>query len=120
MASNAASEVRSALKVTVDAVCERSGWPIGHVFLLSRDGETLVPSGVWHLDDPERFAGFKRLTEASMFTRGVGVAGRVLASRASPSGSPTRRPTPTFRARTPPRARASTPRSRSRSWSRTR
>ncbi len=80
VASNAASEVRSALKVTVDAVCERSGWPIGHVFLLSRDGETLVPTGVWHLDDPERFAGFKRLTEASLFTRGVGVAGRVLAS----------------------------------------
>jgi signal transduction histidine kinase len=80
VASNAASEVRSALKVTVDAVCERSGWPIGHVFLLSRDGETLVPTGVWHLDDSERFAGFKRLTESSMFTRGVGVQGRVLES----------------------------------------
>jgi signal transduction histidine kinase len=78
VASNAASEVRSALKATLDAVCERSGWPIGHVFLLSRDGETLVPTGVWHLDDPKRFAGFKRMTESSMFTRGVGIAGRVL------------------------------------------
>ncbi len=80
VASNAASELRSALKVTVDAVCDRSGWPIGHVFLLSRDGETLVPTGVWHLDDPERFAGFKRMTEASTFTSGVGVPGKVLAS----------------------------------------
>jgi signal transduction histidine kinase len=80
VASNAATEVRSALTATLDAVCERSGWPIGHVFLLSRDGETLVPTGVWHLDDPKRFAGFKRLTESSMFTRGVGIAGRVLES----------------------------------------
>jgi signal transduction histidine kinase len=80
VASNAAAEVRSALRVTLDAVCERSGWPIGHVFLLSRDGETLVPTGIWHLDDPKRFAGFKRLTESSMFTRGVGIAGRVLES----------------------------------------
>jgi signal transduction histidine kinase len=78
VASNAASEVRSALKVTIDAVCVRSGWPIGHVCLLSRDGQTLVPTGVWHLDDPERFAGFKRMTESSMFTSGVGIAGRVL------------------------------------------
>ena len=80
VASNAATQVRSALKVMLDAVCERSGWPIGHVFLLSRDGETLVPTGVWHLDDPKRFASFKGLTEASMFTKGVGVPGRVLES----------------------------------------
>ena len=104
-ASNAAKDVRSALKVTVDAVCGRSGWPIGHVWLLSRDGETLVPTGVWHLDDPERFAGFKRITEASTFTSGVGVPGRVLASRVSRSGSRTRRLSPTSRARRPPRAR---------------
>ncbi|MDQ3728847.1 MAG: ATP-binding protein [Actinomycetota bacterium] len=82
VAANGAEEIRSALKVTVDAVCLRSGWPIGHVFLLGRDGETLVPTGVWHLDDPERFAGFKRLTEASTFKSGVGVTGRVLAAAA--------------------------------------
>jgi len=81
-ASNAAKDLRSALKVTVDAVCNRSGWPVGHVFLLSRDGETLVPTGVWHLDDPELFAGFKRMTEASTFTNGVGIPGKVLASGA--------------------------------------
>ncbi|HYH62865.1 MAG TPA: ATP-binding protein [Solirubrobacterales bacterium] len=81
-ASNSAKDLRSALKVTVDAVCERSGWPVGHVFLLSRDGRTLVPTGVWHLDDPEHFRGFKRITEASTFTSGVGVPGKVLASRA--------------------------------------
>ncbi|MEJ7875869.1 MAG: ATP-binding protein, partial [Solirubrobacterales bacterium] len=83
VAANAADEVRSALKVTVDSVCLRSGWPIGHVFLLSRDGATLVPTGVWHLDDPERFAGFKRLTEATTFKSGVGIVGRAFAE-ASP------------------------------------
>lgn len=76
VAANAADEVRSALKVTVDAVCSRSNWPIGHVFLLSRDGETMVPTGVWHLDEPERFAGFKRITEASTFKMGMGIVGR--------------------------------------------
>jgi GAF domain-containing protein len=80
VAANAASEIRSALQVAVDAVCARSGWPIGHVYLLSRDGETLVSSGVWHLDDPERFAGFKRITESMTFKGGEGVAGRVLES----------------------------------------
>jgi signal transduction histidine kinase len=82
VASNAADEVRSALRVTVDAVCTRSDWPIGHVFLLSRDGEHMVPTGVWHLEDPERFAGWKRITEANTYTRGVGVVGRVFATGA--------------------------------------
>jgi GAF domain-containing protein len=82
VAANAADDVRSALKVTVDAVCLRSGWPIGHVFLLSRDGETLFPTGIWHLDDPERFAGFKRLTEATTFKSGVGIPGRTFGAAA--------------------------------------
>ncbi len=79
-AANSADGVRPALKVTLDAICKRSSWPIGHVFLLSRDGEHMVSSGVWHLDDPARFAGFKRITEANTFTRGVGIIGRTMAA----------------------------------------
>jgi signal transduction histidine kinase len=79
-AANTADEVRPALAAAVKAVCAHTGWPVGHVFLLSRDGKTLIPTGVWHLGDKVRFAGFKRLTESSTYTAGVGVPGRVLES----------------------------------------
>ena len=114
-ASNAAKDVRSALKVTVDAVCERSGWPVGHVFLLSRDGQTLVPTGVWHLDDPERFAGFKRITEASTFTSGRRGPGQGACERRADLDQGREGRRRTSRAHRPPRESESTPPSPSRS-----
>jgi len=77
-AANEAHSLDSALRIGLDEVCAFSGWPVGHVYKLA-DG-ILVPTGLWHLDTPERFVAFKEATDAMSFAPGVGLPGRVLAS----------------------------------------
>jgi PAS domain S-box-containing protein len=66
------------LQALLKEVCVATGWPLGHA--LERDGDALVSSRVWHLEDAARFAAFRAATEAHRFERGIGLPGRVLAS----------------------------------------
>ena len=77
-AANQAKSTESALQLALDEFCRHTGWPVGHAYLLA-DGE-LVTSRTWHLDDPERFEAFRRVTEATHFDPGAGLPGRVLES----------------------------------------
>lgn len=75
-----AATVEEFMQICVDGICEYTGWPVGHVYVLSPEKPaTLVPTGIWHLDDPRRFALFREITERSEFGSGVGLPGRVLA-----------------------------------------
>ncbi len=80
VAANEAESTDQLIQICLDLVCNFTGWPIGHGYLRPKDtADTLVPSGIWHLDDPERFALFKEVTENTAFKMGVGLPGRVLA-----------------------------------------
>jgi PAS domain S-box-containing protein len=49
-AANEASTVETALQAVLDMVCETTGWPIGHAYLVTRDSKPeIVPLNVWHL-----------------------------------------------------------------------
>jgi signal transduction histidine kinase/DNA-binding response OmpR family regulator len=78
-AANEAVSVEGAMQIALDQVCAQTGWPVGHACVLDeqRSGE-LVTARVWHLDDSERFEGFRRVTEALTFASGIGLPGRVL------------------------------------------
>ncbi len=78
-AANAATTIEAATQVCVDEVCAHTGWPIGHLFLLSSDDQ-LLSTSIWHLDRPETFDVFCRETEALHLERGIGLPGQVLAS----------------------------------------
>jgi PAS domain S-box-containing protein len=79
VSANQAQEVEDALKGCIDAVCAFNSWPVGHVYQrLPNAPDSLVPTGIWHLDEPERFADFRRATEELTFERGSGLPGRVL------------------------------------------
>jgi signal transduction histidine kinase len=79
--ANEASTVEEALQRCLDQVCGQTGWPVGHAYLLADDGTgALVPTALWHLDAPERFATFRQVTEAMRLGPGAGLPGRVLAS----------------------------------------
>ncbi|MBL8793967.1 MAG: response regulator [Planctomycetia bacterium] len=79
--ANSSPSIRHALQFSIDQVCAFTGWPVGDAFILAADGsDELVPAGVWHLDQPERFGRFRELTDGTRFRSGVGLPGRVLAS----------------------------------------
>jgi len=81
VAANEASTSEKVLQYALDQVCAHTGWPVGDVYLLAEDTRAeLVPTGIWHLEDPTRFATFRQVTDVTRFVPGVGLPGRVLAS----------------------------------------
>lgn len=80
-AANEADSVDDALRAALTLVAEHASWPVGHAYLVS--GEThrsLISSGIWHLDDEERFGQWREETEHTEFDEGVGTVGEVLAN----------------------------------------
>jgi signal transduction histidine kinase len=80
MAANQATTVEEALRASIDEVCSSTHWPVGHVYLPDDDGN-LASTTIWHIDDPERFKNFRRITEATPLRAGIGLPGRVLAAK---------------------------------------
>jgi len=79
--ANQASSIEEALSLCLREVCIYTGWPVGHAYLPAPDGSgDLVPTDLWHLDDPARFETFRRITASARFAPGIGLPGRVLAS----------------------------------------
>jgi len=79
-ASNESSSVPEALQGAVDAVCAHTSWPVGHAYVRDSASGDLIPSTSWHIAHPTQFAAFRRLTEKTTFSEGIGLPGRVLAT----------------------------------------
>ena len=70
-----------ALRACLAAICQLTGWPVGHALVLRKGaGAELVSTGVWHEDERGAAAALKQATAAIRFTSGVGVPGRMLDS----------------------------------------
>jgi len=79
--ANTAATFEEAIQCFLTDVCMFTGWPVGHAYVLAPDGaERLVPTRIWYMHQPERFANFREVTETTEFEPGVGLPGRVLAS----------------------------------------
>src|SRR5206468_5633267 len=79
--ANETTTIEEPLQACLDAVCGLIGWPVGHVYVRSQDAaDVLLPLTIWHLDEPERFAVFRDITEKTVMKRGEGLPGRVMAS----------------------------------------
>jgi two-component system cell cycle sensor histidine kinase/response regulator CckA len=82
MAAHEAASADDAMRVSLSLVCAHTGWEVGHVYVPAPNRkDLLVPTGIWHVDDPRRFAAFQRVTEATPLAVGEGLPGRVLAER---------------------------------------
>jgi len=82
VAANEAHTVEYALQTSIAEVCRVSGWPVGHVYEVSpHDPDLLRPTTIWHDDDAPRHAPFRRATAGTTRRSGVGLTGRVLATR---------------------------------------
>jgi PAS domain S-box-containing protein len=84
-AANNSDTFEEALSRAVTAVCEHTGWPVGHVYWVRREQErALVSSGIWHIAPSDRFAEFRTVTD------GANVAwGETLPGRIAEAGEPT-------------------------------
>jgi PAS domain S-box-containing protein len=82
--ARAAATVPEILRAALDGVRAAAGWALGHAYVLAHDGTgALVSAGVWSADDPAAFARFRAVTGATRLAPGVGLPGRVLATRAA-------------------------------------
>lgn len=81
-AANEAASVTEAMRTSLREVSAATGWPVGHVYRVSEsDPNLLVPTGIWEMVDPDRFAGFRSFTEDLTLARGEGLPGRALEER---------------------------------------
>lgn len=79
--ANTAVSFEEAVRQSLKDVCAFMEWPVGHALIRAPKGvERLVPTGIWHLDDPVRFREFREVTEETEFASGIGLPGRVYAS----------------------------------------
>jgi PAS domain S-box-containing protein len=79
--ANQAENAEAAMRACLEAVCAHTGWPAGHIYVRSPEvPDLLVPTDIWHLDQPERFATFRKVTQKTTFEPGVGLPGRALES----------------------------------------
>jgi PAS domain S-box-containing protein len=88
--ANKASNVEEAFQFVIQRVCAYTRWPVGHVYWASPHLSTalfnpddpeqvgaLYPSGLWYLEDPEKFTTFRNVTEQTSLAPGKGLVGMV-------------------------------------------
>jgi PAS domain S-box-containing protein len=81
VAANRSSSIEHTAKTCLQRICQHTGWPVGHVYLRTNTTpQEQAPVGIWHLEDPDRFAAFREASDRCALTPEVGLASRVLAS----------------------------------------
>ena len=73
---NACADLDSALRLTLQRICEVGQWQLGQIWAAGRDGDVLTVSDIHYLTD-ERLAPFHQLSREQAFMRGRGLPGRV-------------------------------------------
>lgn len=67
-----------ALEQCLRAICEFSGWPLGHIYIRATGrSDVLVSSGMWFVQNPVLFKSFREVTEEINFPKGVGLPGLI-------------------------------------------
>lgn len=66
---------KDVIKTCLDAVCELTGWPLGHAFVPHpEEPDLLKPTEIWSGDG---FEPFREVTSGTRFTHGQGLPGHV-------------------------------------------
>jgi two-component sensor histidine kinase len=70
-----------AIRSCLATVCRMAGWPLGHAFVVSDElARELSPTMIWHQEDSGNYTALHAATKDLRLARGVGLAGRILAS----------------------------------------
>lgn len=80
MASDSDS-FEDALRKALEAICEITGWPVGHAFVVPPGNpNTLCSSGIWFETEQGLADKLRAATDAIVFGPGVGLPGEILLS----------------------------------------
>ncbi|WP_030176801.1 ATP-binding protein [Spirillospora albida] len=79
--ASTAEDLETAAGETLAAVCELSGWRLGHLCVPSGRDDVFVSSGLW-VGATEEFAALREITSRMEFEPGLSIVGRVVATRA--------------------------------------
>ena len=74
------SDTRRAIEEQLERFCRQLNWSIGHVYLLDKASNQLVPTDIWYLDDPNHYREFCQVTARHRFTARQDVVGNILFS----------------------------------------
>jgi len=79
--ANESKSIEETLRFCIDRVCALTSWPVGHVYMVSSDNpDRLEPTSIWRLENEARYKVFHDVTMDTVFAKGVGLPGRVLAT----------------------------------------
>ena len=79
--ANEAQTLENTLETCLQQICSRANWPVGHVYLPANPTSNwLNPTKIWYMENPEQFAAFRKISEATTMGPGEGLPGRVFAS----------------------------------------
>lgn len=79
--ANQAETTQEAMRRALKLVSDYAGWPIGHAWVPRREvSGAAAPLHLWHIEDPERFAGFRDRAGSLAMAAAKGIPGRVLES----------------------------------------
>lgn len=71
----------AALRKALESICQITGWPVGHAFVIPPGNPNLLrSSGVWVENESGISARLQAATNATTFTANVGLPGRILLS----------------------------------------
>lgn len=79
--ANESEGVDEALRQTLEAVCQRMGWDVGHAFIMRNtdDGDFFADSGIWHFTgDSSRYQRLIELTDERIYRGNGGLLGDVI------------------------------------------
>lgn len=82
-AANEATALSTGLQAGLDAICNYTGWEIGHVYLYIEETQKLASLDAWHLAESDRFNLFRIASELTQFSSGEDVVGEAF-ENASP------------------------------------
>ncbi len=83
-AANEATSLNMILQLALTAICQFTGWAVGHALLPDGEGKAacLRSSRLWNDGIAPRFQAFCETSERMVFAAGIGMPGRVLESAA--------------------------------------
>jgi len=79
VAANRSSSILQTTETCLGLICSHIGWPVGHGYMRAQGSpEEPFSKGIWYLEDADRFAAFREISDRRPLVAGAGMPGRVL------------------------------------------